>query len=213
MKIKEESHELEKLINAASNTINQNVPTQTETPELRLEPTMDIDIDAIRIQSTVEARAMINNSILFMLPADMIEGNDYLKDKLEVDVMSLSGMIYQLRCNEAMQKAIMEEVKRGAVHPRMFEVFAGMSKTIGDLNKQTLQTVEAIKETYRNVKRDMNEKRTEALGPRNEMNGLQNTGDGGIVAYGSKELIKEAKRQSQITNSEIILPELPEDNT
>ena len=197
MKIKEESEALENLINSAQNSITSNVPQRGDVPELQLEPTMDIDIDEIRTQSTDEARAMINNSIIFMLPPDMIDDNAYLKNKLEVDIMSLSGMIYQLRCNEAMQKAIMEEVKRGAVHPRMFEVFAGMSKTIGDLNKQTLQTVEAIKETYRNVKRDMNEKRTEALGPRTEMNGIQTTGDGGMVAYGSKELIKEAKRRGQ----------------
>ena len=206
MKIKDEARELEKMINDSPTDITKNVPNVADgIPELELEPTMTIDVDAIREQSTDEARAMINNAILFMLPPDMIEGNAYLKNKLEVDVMSLSGMIYQLRCNEAMQKAVMEEVRRGAVHPRNFEVFGQLSKIIGDLNKQTLQTVEAVKETYRSVKRDMNEKRTEALGPQGgTMNGLQNTGDGGIVAYGSKELIKEAKRQSQITNANII---------
>jgi hypothetical protein len=206
MKTKDESKELEKLINEAPNNINQNV--LDKMPELQLEPTMDVDFDELKSQCDTEAKLMILNSVLFSLPTDMIEGNEYLKNKIEVDAMSLSGMIYQLRCNEAMQKAIMEEVKRGALHPRMFEVFSGMSKTIGDLNKQLLQTVEAIQSTYKNLKQNINEKRTEALGPRSEMNGIQNTGDGGIVAYGSKELIREAKRQSKNN----IIPEALNDN-
>ena len=41
------------------------------------------------------------------------------------------------------------------VNARMFEVFAGMSKTIGELNKQLIQTVEAIKETYKTFKNDV----------------------------------------------------------
>lgn len=209
MKVRDEAAALENLINGAPNAITSNVPK--DMPELHLEPTMNIDFDELKFQCDTEAKLMILNSVSFSLPLDMIDGNEYLKNKIVVDAMSLSGMLYQLRCNEAVQKAIMEEIKRGSLHPRMFEVFSGMSKTIGDLNKQLLQTVEAIQSTYKSLKQNINEKRTEALGPRNETNGLQNTNDGGIVAYGSKELIKEAKRQSQISKAEIIPPVSPDD--
>lgn len=206
MKIKEESDALDKLLNSAPSDITTNVPQKDEIPELHPEPTMTIDFDEIREQSTKEARTMVKNAVLFTFQPDMIEGDEYLKDKMEVDVMSLSGMIYQLRCNEAMQKAIMNEVKHGSVHPRNFEVFGQLSKIIGELNKQTLQTVEAIKETYKNHKRDITEKRTEALGPKTEINGMLTMGDGGVLAYGSKELIKEAKKRKNIENAQLVPP-------
>ena len=68
-------------------------------------------------------------------------------------------MVYQLRTNEAMQKALMMEVDRGMINPRMFEVFSGLSKTIAEINKQLLGTVEAIKSTYKDIKNDIREKR------------------------------------------------------
>jgi hypothetical protein len=91
-------------------------------------------------------------------------------------MISLSGMLYQLEVNKTMQTALMEEVRSGAMHPRMFEVFGGLSKTIGELNKQLLQTVEAIKVTYRDLKDDIRE--------RNQK---------GLLTLGTKELIKKTK--------------------
>ena len=101
------------------------------------------------------------------------------------------------------------------VNARMFEVFAGMSKTIGELNKQLIQTVEAIKETYKTFKNDVKEQRTEALGPTAGPAGMITTGDGGVVTRGTKELINSVKRiksgngnQQFIDDAELI-PDLP----
>jgi heptaprenylglyceryl phosphate synthase len=84
------------------------------------------------------------------------------------------------------------------VNPRMFEVFATMSKTIGELNKQLIQTVEAIKETYKTFKEDVKEKRTEAMGPTQGTSGMITTGDGGVVTRGTKELINKVKEIKKI---------------
>ena len=97
---------------------------------------------------------MLKNAIKFIIPEDMID-SEYLRNKLKVDTLSLAGMIYQLRTNEVMQKALIDQVNLWMVNARMFEVFAGMSKTIGELNKQLIQTVEAIKETYKTFKNDV----------------------------------------------------------
>jgi hypothetical protein len=195
MKIKEERNKLEELLEQSSEKITDDVPVPGAIPEELQQSTMGIDFEELRNQCNKEARVMINNSIGFILPPEMIAGNAYLKNKLEVDVMSLSGMIYQLRANEAMQKAMMEEVDRGFMHPRMFEVFGGLSKTIADINKQLLGTVEAIKMTYKDVKNDIKEQQTEALGGGNSMGGMIEQGDGGVVSMGTKELINSMKKR------------------
>jgi len=196
MKITEERKEIEKILTNAPKDIAKNVAVPgSDTPELQPEPIMDVDFSKLKETCESDARVMILNSVKFSLPQDMIKGNDYLTNKIDVDAMSLSGMIYQLRINEIMQKALMEQVNAGMINPRMWEVFGQLSKTIGDLNKQLLQTVEAIKETYKTFKNDIKESRTEALGPQsNGTSGILTTGDGSVVTRGTKELINNVKR-------------------
>lgn len=194
MKTKDERRELENLIKNSPSEISGHVAEPgKDLPELQPEPIMSVDFDELKNRCEVEARIMITNAIAFILPADMIENNEYLQNKLEVDVISLAGMIYQLRTNEVMQKALIDQVNSGAVNPRMFEVFGNLSKIIGDLNKQLLQTTEAIKETYKTFKNDVKEQRTEALGPQQNVSGMITTGDGGVVTRGTKELINQVK--------------------
>lgn len=217
MKIKDERKELEKMLDNSKNEINDSVPTE-EIPGLHAEPVTDVNFDELREKCEVEARIMLNNAIAFIIPQDMIENNEYLKNKLDVDVISLSGMIYQLRTNEVMQKALIDQINLGMVNARMFEVFTGMSKAVGELNKQLIQTVEAIKETYKTFRDEVKEKRTEALGPStNSSNGLLTTGEGHVVTRGTKELINNVKRiKRQSINEEFIddaqlIPDLPLD--
>jgi len=197
MKIKDEREKLESLLEESSDKITDEVPVPGNIPEELQQSTMGLDFTKLKEQCNDEARIMINNAIGFILPVEMVEGNNYLKNKLEVDVMSLSGMLYQLRANEAMQKAMMEEVDRGFMHPRMFEVFSGLSKTIAEINKQLLGTVEAIKLTYKDVKNDIKEQQTEALGTsQKDSNGMITQGDGGVVSMGTKELINSVKQRT-----------------
>ena len=194
MKVKDERKELESLIENSPDKIDSNVPTPGKTPELQVEPIMDANFAEIKDSCEKDARVMINNAISFIIPADMINENLYIKNKLEVDIISLAGLIYQLRTNEVMQKALIDLVNSGMINPRMFEVFGQLSKVIGELNKQLIQTVEALKESYKMFKNDVKEQRTEALGPQANSTGMITTGDGGIVTRGTKELINNVKR-------------------
>jgi len=204
MKVKDERERLEKLIDDAPEKITDDVPVPGNIPEeLQTQSTMGINFNDLKDQCNDEARIMLNHSIGFILNKDMIEGNEYLKNKLEVDVMSLSGMLYQLRVNEAMQKAMMEEVDRGFMHPRMFEVFSGLSKTIAEINKQLIGTVEAIKLTYKDIKNDIREKETDALGPSRNGQGMITQGDGGVVSMGTGDVINFTKRRPPVPPEDI----------
>lgn len=192
MKVKEERDRLEGLLDGTPDSINGEVPVPGDIPEeLQSQPTMGINFAELKQTCEDEARVMLNNSIGFILSEEVIADNAYLKTKLEVDIMSLSGMLYQVRVNESMQLALMNEVDRGFIHPRMFEVFSGLSKTIAEINKQLIGTVEAIKSTYKEVKIDYNEKQHE-LGTANSQQGITQ-GEQGVVSMGTKDLIKQIK--------------------
>lgn len=189
MKTREEREELEKILKESG---ERNFSPE-DTPELEGISSFDLDFDKLRKECDSKAKKMLKNATGLVLSPEMLKQNPYLKDKMRVDVISLSGMLYQLKVNETMQETLMEEVRSGASHPRMFEVFGQLSKTIADLNKQLLQTVEAIKQTYKGIKGDILEKREElkALGAGDD--GLLRN-NRGIVSLGTKELIKATKR-------------------
>lgn len=194
MNQKDTRKELEKMIDNADENLGQNVvPSGGEIPEIHQEPTFTMDFNKIRKDCDRRAKRMIKNATGFMLDDDMIQENPYLRNKMSVDIISLSGMLYQLKVNEMMQETLMEEVRNGATHNRMFEVFGQLSKTIGELNKQLLQTVEAIKTTYKDIKFDIKERNQDlkAIGP--GQNGIVRNGKG-LIALGTKELIRETKK-------------------
>ena len=138
MKLKEEKSELEKLLNSTqSDGLNKNSPTGDDIPELDAIPITDCNFTELKEKCEEEAEIMINNSIRFIIPLELFQNNEYLKNKLFIDKMSLAGMIYQVRTNEVMQKALIDQLNAGMVNARMFEVFSAMSKTIAELNKQT----------------------------------------------------------------------------
>jgi hypothetical protein len=218
MKIKEERDELKNMLNNSAEKIDKDITASSEDiSELNPEPLINTNFADLKIKCEKDARKMIKNAISFIIPLDMIRENKYLKDKFNVDVMSLAGMIYQLKSNEIVQKALMEQISMGMAHPRMFEVYAGMSKTLGELNKQLLQTVEAIKETYKAFKEDVREKRTESIGPSQSSTGMLTTGDGSIITRGTKELINRVKAVKNPNNNtsymdEELIPDLPLDD-
>jgi hypothetical protein len=190
MKIKDERDELEKLISVSSDNLGQE-NTPNASPELKMDPAFSIDFDKLQKECDKQAKKLIQNVTGFIISDEIIKTNPYLKNKMSVDIISLSGMLYQLEVNKTMQTTLMEEVRAGALHPRMFEVFGQLSKTIGELNKQLLQTVEAIKVTFRDLKDDIRDKNQNmaALG-----SGGLTKNENGIIAFGTKELIKETKR-------------------
>lgn len=199
MKVKTEREELEKILLNSPEKLDKHL-NKEEIPGLQAEPIMDIDFLMLKTKCETEAKLMILNSVKFVLPADMIQGNEYLQNKIEVDSLSLSGMIYQLRINEIMQKSLVEQVNLGMINPRMWEVFGQLSKIIGELNKQLLQTVEAIQSTYKSLKDSIKEQRTEALGPQNgtmSPTGLLTTSNGSVVTRGTKELINNVKNMKR----------------
>ena len=209
MKATEERKKLEKLLDNTPNELESN--SSINADELMQEPILNIDFESLRDKCNFEARIMINNSVSIFLD-DKLKEDEYVKNKLEVDIISLSGMIYQLRINEDMQKALMKEVDKGLINPRMFEVFSIMSRQIGDLNKQLLATVEAIKSTYKDLKLDFKEKQHELTsaytqqeigdGSKNSSysGNMLTTSDGSYVTMGTKEIIKSMKMQNRTNN-------------
>jgi hypothetical protein len=200
MTIKDERKNLEDLIERSQPSLEDAQISIRDASIIQMKPSFDMDFGKTKKNCQRRARAMIRKATGLMLSDGMVAENPYLRSKMQMDILSLTGLLYQLEVNEMMQENLMEEVRSGASHPRMYEVFGNLSKTIADLNKQLLQTVEAIKMTYRDVKVDIRDKMEElkAIGP-GESGIMRNSQ--GLVTMGTKELIKEARKLKNEDNS------------
>lgn len=198
MKAKDEKQEIDKMVEQASSSLEGNVPKSNETPELEQEDAFKLDYSKLQKKCDKKAKKLIKDATGLMMTDEMVKKNPYIKNKMEVDKISLSGMFYQMEVNKVMQKSLMEEVKKGASHPRMFEVFSQLSKTIGEINKQLLQTVEAIKNTYKDIKFDINEKENETQKSLEQGdNNLKRSKDGDLIAIGSKGIIQQTRNMKK----------------
>jgi len=196
MKIKEEKEQLEKMIMNSSDKIGTEMPSPAA--ELKMEPAFDTDFNEVQKECEKKAKKLIHNATGLMLTDELIKNNPYLKNKMQVDIISLTSILYQLSVNETMQKALMEEVRSGSLHPRNFEVFAQLTKVIGEIGKQVIQTTEAIKGTYRDLKNDIREKNQD-MAMLTESGLTKNSK--GILTVGSKDLINETKKLKMQANN------------
>jgi len=188
MKQKEELEELKRMLDTAENAVDGNVPTSGELPELHSEPAFEIDYSKIQKKCNKQAKTLLKNATGLVLGDELVKTNPYIQSKLKTDILSLGGMLYQVELLTTMQQALTEEMRHGAMAARMFEVFTGLSKTISENNKQLLQTVEAIKITYLDLKDNIMQL---SETPTGISPGVSRT-DQGIIALGSRDLITQA---------------------
>ena len=191
MKAREERDKLEEMIQMTESHLESNTPDPDEIPELEQEPTFNIDYDKLQKDCDRQAKKLLKNATGLMIGDELTKNNSYLKDKIKTDVISLGGMLYQMEIKKIMQKDLMEEVRHGSKHPRMYEVFANLGKVISEDNKQLIQTVEALKETYITLRQNIDYRNEEV---KQISGGVQDDGTGGLITMGSRDMIDEAKK-------------------
>lgn len=201
MTIKDDRKMLEDMIESSKPSLSETEVPMNDPVELQAKPIFNMIFSRTKRSCLRKARSMINRATGLMLSSEMINENLYLRNKMQIDTISLSGLLYQLEINEMMQETLMEEVRSGSAQPRMFEVFGNLTKTIGEINKQLLQTVEAIKITYRDIKNDIKNKEGEIRSIGHGESGLLRNNKG-LISMGTKDLIKEANKLRNINLKE-----------
>ena len=138
------------------------VDTTADTP-LAAEKIFDFDIDAVRKGLRKKARKTVLNIVKHILPDDMIE-EEYVQDKIEQDIETLTDLYMQAESNKIMQGSIINSVSRGNNMPRMYEVFGQLTDKISGINKQIISTEQTIRKTYVDLKFEIRDKIAEDIG-------------------------------------------------
>lgn len=160
------------------------------------EPLFTFDYEAERKGIRKKCRKTILGIVNHVIPPNMIE-DEYIQDKIEQDIETLTELYMQAKLNSVMQRANVEMTARGNYTARNTEVFGQLTDKMQSINKQIFDTEQRIRKTYLDLKYEIRDKQGEDFA----LLGTGNTGqqisgqsvNGGYLISSSRALVDEIK--------------------
>ena len=123
--------------------------------------------------------------------------DEYVQDKIEQDIETLTELYMQVKLNTVMQRANVEMTARGNYTARSTEVFGQLTDKIQSINKQIFDTEQRIRKTYLDLKFEIRDKQGEDFALLGSGNTGQQIGgqsvNGGHLISSSRALVDEIK--------------------
>ena len=114
-----------------------------------------VNYTELKAGATKKAQRTITSLMKFYLDADIIEQDEYIKAKKQMDEMTMSSLIYQLQAGEKALTTLLETIDSGELAPRMFEVLATLQKSMLDIIKSQTMYLMAAEEGTKRIARDI----------------------------------------------------------
>lgn len=177
-----------------SSVIDTTTPGETAQSKM-----FEFDYDSVKKGLRKKARKSVLNIVKHIIPDDIID-EEYIQDKLEQDIDSLTELYMQLELNKVMQRSQVELVCSGNTMPRMYEVFGQMTEKIQSINKQIIDTEQRIRKTYIDLKFEVRDKQSEDFATAG-VAAIENPS--GTVITSTRDLIAGARKRhiDQIMNA------------
>jgi len=170
----------------------------TDLPIINQPSTPMVNYAELKGKASKQAQKTITSLMKFYLDADIIEKDEYIKAKKQMDEMTMASLIYQLQAGEKALTTLLETIDGGELAPRMFEVLATLQKSMLDIIKSQTMYLMAAEESTKRIARDaeLYNKRVNDSEIEKAIGGEE----AGNVMRGTKDLM--AKIQMGITNSD-----------
>ena len=114
-----------------------------------------VNYTELKAGASKKAQKTITSLMKFYLDADIIEQDEYIKAKKQMDEMTMSSLIYQLQAGERALTTLLETIDSGELAPRMFEVLATLQKSMLDIIKSQTMYLMAAEEGTKRIARDI----------------------------------------------------------
>lgn len=142
-----------------------------------------------------KAKKVMDSLLKFYLSEEIIEEQEYIKAKSELDKTALSALIKQMENSERAITILMRQIDdEGDVSPRMFEVLSDLQRTMLDIIKSQTMYMVAVEENVKKVARDLDVYQGSS-------NNKKIESGGGVKSRGTKDLMRAL--QDSIKEDEI----------
>lgn len=192
--------------------IDDSIPTNMLNPE----PVFKINYKSTQKQCIKKAKEQLLIIIREVVPT-ILQNSSMILDKVEQDAEQLGNLYYEYFKTDKVIQANMDALGRGEISPRLFEVYAKLSKQQSDLATQITNTQNTMRKNYIDTYLDLQQKdetdehlvlsskADEPLAIENKID--VNPDNSGNVVVGTENVIKllqERKKQSLVAKFEEI---------
>ena len=139
----------------------------------------------IEDKSKIKAQKVMDKLLRFYLSEEVIEEQEYIKAKAELDKQALGSLIKQMENSERAINILMDTIFEGDVAPRMFEVLSDLQRTMLDIIKSQTMYMIAIEENARKMAREI-----DIYQPQSGRGAHRESGSGGVKSRGTKDLMR-----------------------
>ena len=156
MKKEDKENLKESLDELLSYDLPDEVPGLEEDHDLKPVKNENKSLAVKQKNSKNKAKRVMNNLLKFYLSEEIIEEQEYIKAKTELDEMALSSLIMQMQNSEIAIEKLMETIDDGAqLTPRLFEVLSDLQRTLLDIIKSQTMYMITVEENAKKIARDL----------------------------------------------------------
>lgn len=175
--IQSENTELEKLLS------EQETYTAPAIDIPKLTAFKMTDFSLIIEECSAQALKIVQNTALFYVTLEEIKSDLHLTDKIDMDTMELSNLLFQSKSAQSSYVKLLEEIDTGNVHPRIFEVQSALQKSMMEITKSKTTYIQIMETSWKNVKTDLQMMGKSVVQESEEI-------EGGFKTRGTKDLLK-----------------------
>lgn len=120
-----------------------------------------MDYHNVKTSSDLASKEIIDSISEFYLDVEFIESISYVKQKTNVDKITVSNLLFQMKTAEHAIIKLLEEIDGGNLHPRSFEVLASLQKSKMEIVKHLAQFMIVMENNYKTLRDDYRFKKSE----------------------------------------------------
>jgi hypothetical protein len=155
-----------------------------------------LDYEAITKEVETESQEIVKQSILFFFEKHEIEAEPYIREKMKVDFITISNLMFQMKTSEHAIIRLLEQIDEGSSNIKQFEVLSKLQSSKMDIVKH-LQTVMTVMETnYKNLRDYYKEKENDGRVEVSESKQLKEP-EGTIRITSGKDLAKSLRHLAE----------------
>lgn len=120
-----------------------------------------MDYVKVKTYSDDNADHIVNSISVFYLTAEIVAEIEYIKQKINVDKITLSNLLFQMKTAEHAIIKILEDIDNGNLSPRTFEVLSALQRSKMDIVKQFQHFMVVMENNYKSLKEDYRVKKSD----------------------------------------------------
>lgn len=150
--LRKQAKDLEEILLGVQNSGIEAINGEDVLPKLKA--IAPLNYDEVKTVSDKKAADIVESVILMYLPVEFVKEQDYVYQKMEVDKLTVSNLLFQMKTAEHAIKKLLEEIDSGSPQARHFEVLASLQKSKMEIVKHLAQFMVTMESNYKNLKYD-----------------------------------------------------------